>query len=312
MIGNCATLLGMKRMKKRTIALILSAFLIAAGVGAFQVWASVTGRRYIASAEVVRRFEPLQQRMQALADGVEHITLNRLGEVNYDGSAWPVLMLSRHSESPRPFRVLLLGGVHGNEPAGTQFLMDFAEALSREASAYEGITFDIIPVMNPWGWAHGRRRNGAYIDLNRDFNSFKAQESLLLRELCKNTEYDLMVDFHEDGQVSGFYFYRLAHPDDALCRALIVRVRDAGQPVHHGRVSRIFHAEDGIINCALWSLKLARCIRQLSVSNYFRLQGTPQAFLFETPRRLPLESRVAMHREALTALLEKNQPQEAP
>ena len=71
----------------------------------------------------------------------------------------------------------------------------------------------------------------------------------------------------------------------------------------HGRVSKIFQARDGVISCALWSLRLARAIRQLSMSNYCRLQGCPQSFLFETPSRLPLDTRVAMHRIALDALL---------
>lgn len=257
-------------------------------------------------ATAVRNFYTLQSRINALVAVSGAMTVRSLGEVHYDGSDWPMLMITRTAtESPR-LSVLLTGGIHGNEPAGTEFLLQFAEMLAKDDTFYPDIAFDIIPVVNPWGWVHGRRRNGEGCDLNREFATFKAPEAVLMRILCKQKRYDLMVDFHEDSHVAGFYFYRLANPNEAFCHHMITVVREDGLPIHNGRVMTLFNAKDGIITSPMWTLHLARGIRQLSMSNYFRLEGCPQAFLFESPRRLELAERIAMHRAALTALLGKS------
>jgi hypothetical protein len=86
---------------------------------------------------------------------------------------------------------------------------------------------------------------------------------------------------------------------------MIENVQAGGYPIHDGRVMKIFRARGGIINCGLWSLHLARVTRQLSMSNYFRLEGCPRTFLFESPRQLEMKSRVAAHRLALERLLER-------
>lgn len=291
-------------MKKPIVICIICAVLLAAAGGVVYWRVSASWGRE-GKPQPVRSFAALQSRMEAVAAASDSMTLQTLGEVRTGDSAWPIQMVSFTPESPVQWRVLLSAGVHGNEPAGVECLMQFAEALSGKADVYPGIAFDIVPLVNPWGWIHRRRRNADNRDLNRDFASFHAQESAIMRDLCSRNTYDLMVDLHEDSDVAGFYFYRLAHPDPTLCRRIIAAVRDADHPIHHGRVSRIFCARDGVITCPLWSLRLARIARQLSMSNYFRLEGCPQAFLFETPSRLPLDARVDMHRIALDALLER-------
>ncbi|HOC70482.1 MAG TPA: M14 family metallocarboxypeptidase [Candidatus Hydrogenedentes bacterium] len=291
-----------KRKILLTVVLLATAVGITTGCVVWQ-WAPFSGPT--APPEPVQSFDKLRQRMERLAVASDTLTIRSLGEVIYNGASWPVLLISRVPEGQVRTRVLLTGGIHGNEPAGTECLLQFAEALSRDTSVYPGIAFDIIPVVNPWGWVHGRRRNGNNRDLNREFTTFKAQESVFVREVRRQTHYDVMVDLHEDSHVNGFYLYRLANPDTELCRAMAENVQAGGYPIHDGRVMTIFRARGGIINCALWSLRFARVTRQLSMSNYFRLEGCPRTFLFESPRRLEMKSRVAAHRLALEALLER-------
>ncbi len=284
------------------VAFLAAAVGITAGC-AFWHWAPFHGPT--TPQEAIRSFDTLQRRLERLVADSNALTIRALGEVSYDGVSWPVLMLSRAPSGQCSTRVLLTGGIHGNEPAGTECLLQFAEVLSREASLYPGIAFDIIPVVNPWGWVYGQRQNGDGCDLNREFNTFKARESRLMREACKDKKYDIMVDLHEDSHANGFYLYRLANPDTECCRAMIDSVQAGGYPIHDGRVMKIFRTRNGIINCALWSLRLARVTRQLSLSNYFRLEGCPRTFLFESPRQLEGKARVDVHRLALEALLER-------
>lgn len=296
--------------RKRKILFVLICFAIAASAAAGGIYWHLRSPQK-GPVKAIRDFDSLMHRMDTLAATSDAITLNTPGTVTYEGVTWPLLMISRSANKDPRLSVLLTGCIHGNEPAGAEFLLRFAETLAKENSLYPDINFDIIPVVNPWGWVHGRRRNGEDRDLNREFATFKAQESLIMRDLCKRKQYTLMVDFHEDSHVGGFYLYRLANPDEALCRNMITRVREAGLPIHNGRVMTLFNAENGIITSPLWTLRLARCIHQLSMSNYFRLEGCPQAFLFETPRQLKLGSRVSMDQAALSVLL-GNGPENRP
>ena len=255
--------------------------------------------------KVVRDIVPLQSRLTLLAEASENMNLQILGEILSEKGMLPVTLLSYKPDIPEKLRVLITGGIHGNEPAGTEALVQFAEQLSRGEIKYPGVAFDMVPVVNPWGWIHNQRRNATGRDLNREFNSFKAQEAVIIRDFCKRNSYDLMVDLHEDSHVPGFYIYRLANLDGELCRHLIETVRNAGYPIHDGWASKIFPVDDGIIHCALWSLRLARGLHQLSISNYCRLEGCPRSFVFETPRCLPMETRVAIHLTAVKTVLKK-------
>lgn len=67
--------------------------------------------------------------------------------------------------APRPrARVLVVGCIHGNEPAG----IDIAHAL-RRASAIAGVDLWVIDDLNPDGVAGHTRQNADGVDLNRNF-----------------------------------------------------------------------------------------------------------------------------------------------
>lgn len=61
-------------------------------------------------------------------------------------------------------RVLVVGAVHGNEPAG----IAIADALTH-ARVPAGTLVWVVPDLNPDGVAAGTRQNGRGVDLNRNF-----------------------------------------------------------------------------------------------------------------------------------------------
>ncbi|OGC38109.1 hypothetical protein A2V54_02495 [candidate division WWE3 bacterium RBG_19FT_COMBO_53_11] len=92
-------------------------------------------------------------------------------------------------------KVLLSGVVHGNEPAGAFALIEFFRSQSRE---FEGeFEFTAFPCMNPWGYQHYERENGAKLDLNRHFEEgTPAEEIRLILPLLES--YIFAMDLHED------------------------------------------------------------------------------------------------------------------
>lgn len=299
----------MRFMKRHWYIAAFVVALMALALG-LRLWRHATPRSNPAPPAATRSLDEAQARLETIAANSDLLSLDILGTVQYDNTAYPIPRLAYAPEDDVHHRILLVAGVHGNEPAGPEALMRFVEDLAKGDAAYTGVAFDIVPILNPWGWVHRKRRNGAQQDLNRDFNSFKAPESRLIREFYQRHRYDAIIDFHEDSHTTGFYYYRLANPDFALCRYIIDHVREAGHPIEDGRVMKIFRARDGIITSGMNSLRLARLIRQFSMTNYFRIEGSPNVFLFETPSKQPFETRVAMHRTALDALLAKVAKQE--
>jgi murein peptide amidase A len=68
-----------------------------------------------------------------------------------------------------PIKILVLGGVHGDESEGFLFLEKYIEELEKgSVSLPEGISLYMIPRMNPDGCSVLRRTNQKNVDLNRN------------------------------------------------------------------------------------------------------------------------------------------------
>ena len=199
--------------------------------------------------------------------------------------------------------VLLAGCVHGNEPAGLETLLQTAEQIAREPQKYEGYYFDIIPLVNPWGWVYDARYNRDGIDINRDFATLASQEARLIQHSTSGKAYDLVIDFHEDPGAQGFYLYQNAAPDTVLGRKVITAIRDAGYPIEQNVSMVVLKVDDGLIDAPMWSLLYMQATQQLSCPSYFRLDRNSTSFTIETPKNLPWEDRVKMNRMALREIL---------
>jgi len=74
------------------------------------------------------------------------------------------------SANPLP-TVLLMAGIHGNEPLGTTLLTSLICSLNQRDSIFlesgRALCFELAPVVNPDGLAANTRENGAGVDLNR-------------------------------------------------------------------------------------------------------------------------------------------------
>ena len=81
--------------------------------------------------------------------------------LGYSAQHRPVTFV--HVPGPGP-RVLVVGCIHGNEPAGMAVI-----AALRKTHPHEDLW--LVPTFNPDGVAHDTRQNADGIDLNRNFPS---------------------------------------------------------------------------------------------------------------------------------------------
>ncbi len=258
--------------------------------------------------EPVRELASIEERLQRACANSWHLELEVLGEVRHGDFTAPLWHVHFEPSGEVRQRIFVSGGVHGNEPAGTEHVVRLVEALSLRPRKYDGFAFDIVPLVNPWGWMHDRRHNGQDLDLNRDFASFQTREAQLIRDLLYGQRFDWIVDHHEDSDAKGFYLYHIASEYPRLCRRIIEREKESRVRIEQDVWMVFLKTEDGIIDAPLWSLRLARTVRWNSLANYLRLEHTETAFLVETPTRLPKKERLRLHEDAFETFLKELKP----
>ena len=76
---------------------------------------------------------------------------------------------------PKNYKMLIITSIHGYEQGcawtTAQFFKELCENEDDEILSFirRNVTFEIIPVLNPWGFDHNDRKNGNQVDLNRNF-----------------------------------------------------------------------------------------------------------------------------------------------
>ncbi len=252
---------------------------------------------------LVRDISQVENRITNAVSISEQLTSMTMGEVVYGKYKAPIRVISFSPLEEPKYEVLLVGGVHGNEPAGVEIMLHILETLAENPHKYEHINFDIVPLVNPWGWSHDLRFNQEGRDINRDFASFNSQESKIIKDFTEGREYDLIIDCHEHPGAAGFYLYQYANPDESVSREIIETVRNLGYPIEQDVSMVILKTDDGLINAPMWGMWFMSITRQLSLTNYLRMNNSTLVYTIETPTHLPWENRLIMQDKAVDILL---------
>lgn len=294
----------MRRSKKfKALAVIGSLLMVAIITGLVALRATGHREPFPETQPVVRDISSVEERIRDAIALSEQLTMTTIGEVVYGEYRAPVWVVSFTPLDGLKYKVLLTGGIHGDEPVGVEIMVQMIETLAENPQKYQNMYFDIVPIVNPWGWSHDIRFDRDGRDVNRDFASFTSQEAVIMKEFTAGKKYDLMVDHHEYIDGAGFFMYQLANPSQSASREVIKAVRDQGYPVEQDVTMIILKAEDGLIDAPMWTLKFVRLVKRLSMTNYFRLNNNDVVYLIETPTSLSWQGRLTMHKTALDILL---------
>ena len=252
---------------------------------------------------LVRDLAGLEERVQTAVGSSPYLALEEIGRVAYAGFEAPVWLVSFRPAQTVSHRIWINAGIHGNEPAGVECAVQMVERLAKDPDAFPETTFDIIPLINVWGWAHDIRFNRAGTDINRDFASFNSQEATAIRKFVNGKTYDLMLDLHEDPSATGFYVYQYAQKEKSLPEKVIETIQSMGYPIEQNVSMVILKTENGIIDAPMWGLHYMRLTGQLSAANYYRLHHSERVYTVETPTERPFSDRLEMQRTALTVFI---------
>jgi len=232
-------------------------------------------------------YAALMQRLQALP-GVRE--LGRTGE-------YPVYAVEQGDRPDLP-PALLIGGTHGDEPAGTEAALEFCR---RGGGPWlDSFNFLVVPCLNPHGYDRNTRHNGQGVDINWAYQRADVPEIQLVRQLVTGRRFAFVVDFHEDWESPGFYLYELYRNRTPVGPQLMEKVSRLcplnTQPVIEGQPAR-----GGII---VPTTEKHEELRGQGIPIVLFDHHTDHLLTTETPTSLSLEQRVQVQLAALETVVE--------
>ena len=193
-----------------------------------------------------------------------------------------------------PKHVLITGGMHGDEPAGVEAVLQFLE---RDNTALlNKFSFLIIPCINPYGYVHNTRETLDGIDINRAFETEDVAEVTIIKKALDKTQFSLAIDFHEDYDATGFYLYEGKRDEKYIGPKLAVAAKVIGpiDPDDPG--------EDAP-DLAEGVYKVATSWGTQGLAPYLLHFHSEHVIISETPTVWQLEQRVALHLTILDTAL---------
>ena len=212
----------------------------------------------------------------------------------------PILTAERVSGGDHP-KVLLVGGIHGDEPAGVEAAVRWME--SGQADSWP-VDWLVLPCANPCGWSHDTRAASAHHDLNRSFNLAECCDEIqIIRNTLDGSRFLFSMDFHEDCDAPGYYICEIkARPPfageqvieavEAMLPIWDVPKLDGRKVAARGCVRRTPASQPILHRRRLWPLEF-----------HLLRHHTEHTFCSETPMNFPMEQRVSAHHAALEAAL---------
>ena len=195
----------------------------------------------------------------------------------------------RSRRLPREGTIYISAGIHGDEPAGTEGLITWAEKNTR---LLKRRPFFLVPCINPWGLVNNSRTDSNRRDLNRSFQNDAIPEIAALKRAIANRRYPLALTLHEDYDAVGIYLYEIRGAQPYWGEALLEAARPHVPADWRGQIEGR-EAEGGLVRPVL-DMKIFEEMG-LPEAVYLRLQGCPRVFTIETPSEYGLDRRVRAH-----------------
>lgn len=211
-----------------------------------------------------------------------------------------ILLLQPKSLSNTP-RVLIAGGFHGDEPAGSWGIIRFLENLSEYPKA---VDLSFLPLVNPTGFIAVKRENYLGQDPNRGYyhpplkTPVPSQEGRILMSnllTLKALARDIFVSLHEDWEFDKFYIYTFEDSPKPtnFSTSLLSAERKFFEPFPDGPL------EGGIVKDGL--------IFNLCDGSFEDMlfhSGVPMTACTETPGKLQLDERVVANAHIIHQVVE--------
>jgi murein peptide amidase A len=200
-------------------------------------------------------------------------------------------------ESPRrpgP-RLYVSAGIHGDEPAATEALVDWC---TRRARALKKCDLLVFPCLNPWGLQHNDRHDARGRDLNRGYHRRDVPVVAAQKKVLRGRTFDAAIMLHEDFDAHGVYLYEIAG-DRPFWGEKLLAAAARHLPVEPRRKIEGRAARAGLIRRSITPETLPEHPEAFCL----RFGHTGRSLTFETPSEFSLSARVRAHGAVLDEVL---------
>ena len=239
----------------------------------------------------MRDYAEITERLKRL-----DVPIELLGTVHAkENITWPIYQIYLASSARTPRRVLITGGMHGDEPAGVEAVLQFLER--DNTTLLKNFSFLVIPCINPYGYVHNTRETLDSIDINRAFETDDVAEVAIVKKALGQTQFSLAIDFHEDYDATGFYLYEGKRDEKYIGPRLATAAKAIGplDPEDPG--------EDAP-DLAEGVYKVATSWGTQGLTPYLLHFHSEHVIISETPTVWQLQQRVALHLTILDTALD--------
>ena len=208
--------------------------------------------------------------------------------------SYPIHQIRLASSADTPRHILITGGVHGDEPAGVEAVLQFLER--NNSTLLKKFFFLVIPCINPYGYVHNTRETFGDIDINRAFETEDIVEVAIIKKALGQTQFAIAIDFHEDYDATGFYLYEGKRDEKYIGPDLVAAAKAIGpiDPDDPG--------EDAP-DLAEGVYKVATSWGTQGLAPYLLHFHSEHVIISETPTVWQLEQRAALHLTILDTAL---------
>ena len=207
---------------------------------------------------------------------------------------YPIYQIHLASSVGTSKHILITGGMHGDEPAGVEAVLQF---LARDnTTLLKNFSFLVLPCINPYGYVHNTRETLDGIDINRAFETEDIAEVAIVKKALGQTQFSLAIDFHEDYDATGFYLYEGKRDEQYIGPELATAAKAIG------RIDPDDPGEDAP-DLAEGVYKVATAWGTQGLTPYLLHFHSEHVIISETPTVWHLEQRAALHLTILDTAL---------
>jgi hypothetical protein len=146
-------------------------------------------------------------------------------------------------------KVGIFAGVHGDEPAGIQGLIDFVRELDADPELGKEFQLFLYPLCNPSGYIDGTRHARCGLDLNRHFwSECREPEIQLMEAELRRQSFNGIISLHSDDTSDGMYGFVRGHTLTKHLLEPALAAAEAALPRNKRDQIDGFHAVEGIIH----------------------------------------------------------------